>query len=251
MRLIVGAPVAFRDWALPYWFERLAAQTRRPDGFVFVHSGPVDDATWRELYAGAARHSLPVPTVIHDDAWPHTRHDNARFETLARLRNRLLATVCDTDTDLLLSLDTDIMLEDPRTIERLEELVLAGSADIAQPVAFLHPQAPAVWQPGDEVCWAYNFGWLQPYAPSRMALRRPHVDSLAWGETLAIDVPMACWLGNRAAMACRYAPHESGEDIGFAQDLQAAGVHAVADTSLYAFHAWDERHLASQLAVAQ
>ena len=149
MRLIVGAPVANRAWSLPRYFECLAAQTRRPDGFAFIHSGRPGDATWRTIVTETSRHGFDALDLWHNPAPPHQRHDDKRFATLATLRNELLEVVRDSiQADLFLSLDTDILLEDPRTIEQLEALILAERCDVAQPVTScttrpLHSGLPA------------------------------------------------------------------------------------------------------------
>lgn len=244
-RLVLVTPVADRAWALPAWFAHLAAQTVRPDALAFVHSGRIGDATWRAIEDGAAGLGVRALSILHDDAPPHPRHDDRRFATLARLRNRALNEAVALDADLVLSLDTDIMLRDPFTVERLCELVAEVGCDIAGPVAFLHPAAPPAWEPGDRVCWAYNFGWLaSPGDPQRCWLRRPHVNTIDWGATITADVPMGCWVANHRAAACRYEWHESGEDIGFARALQHAGCRFRVDTSLYAWHCWSAKHLA-------
>lgn len=229
------------------WFEHLAAQTVRPDALLFAHGGRPGDDTWRALVDGARRHGLPQPGIVHFEGRTHHRHDDERFRTLTSLRNSLLDRATSLNPDLVLSLDTDIMLRDPHTIERLCAMVSAGGCDIAGALAFLHPGAPRSWQPGEEVCWAYNFGWLaDPGEPERTWLRRPHVSQIDWGQTLDADVPMAVWVANQRASACRYEWHVSGEDIGFARALQAAGCRFRVDTSLYAWHCWSETHLVEQ-----
>lgn len=236
MRLIVGTPVADRAWSLPAWFDCLAAQTRQPDGFAFVHSGAIGDSTWRALLDGTADR----PAVIHHDpAPPHPRHDNARFGTLARLRNDMLNIARDDlHAHLLLSLDTDVMLEDPDTIKRLEALVMRDGYHIASPVTWLHPSG--------EGSWAYNAGWWTlagtPGDPRR-PWSRPPMDTIEWGGLVQIHIPMAAMLMNERAMACRYRWHESGEDLGFAQDLSERELRVAWHTGVRAFHAWDEAHL--------
>lgn len=239
-RLIVGCPIANRAWAVGHWVDCLARQTRRPDAFAFIHSGDGDTMTamWRCLLA----HRFDTVRVQHDARPAHPRHDNARFATLAALRNQLLNLVQSMGADLFLSLDSDIMLEDPRTIERLCDLVDDG-ADIAQPVTFLHPLAPRTWSPAEQTCWAYNFGWLSGDTGPRARWTRPSPNDLPWGSVMRITVPMACWLGNRCAIDCRYEPHESGEDIGYALSLRRAGVECVVDSGLYAPHVWEEGRL--------
>ncbi|MGH3415437.1 MAG: hypothetical protein ACRDSS_03120 [Actinocrinis sp.] len=242
--LCLVAPVADRAWALPTWFAYLAEQTVTPDALAFVHSGQVGDPTWRALETGAQTAGLSAPIILHDPARPHARHDNERFRTLARLRNLALDAAASVRADLVLSLDTDVMLSDPQTIERLSDLVADGRCDIAAPVAFLHPGAPPGWHPGQTPCWAYNFGWLADSpAPVRQWLRRPSVDKIDWGAVVDADVPMAAWVAGPRAAACRYEWHESGEDVAFARSLRARGCRFQVDTSLYAWHCWDAGHL--------
>ena len=252
LRLIVGAPIANRAWALPGWFECLARQTRRPDGLVFVHSGRPGDDTWQAIFREAARHGFHSVRIEHDPRPPHPRHDSARFETLASLRNRLLELVAGYRADLFLSLDTDVMLEDPRTIEHLQELVCDQGFDVASPVAFLHPLASHP-ENASKPCWAYNAGWWAPGGvlndPQR-PWHRPAPESITWGDAIEIQVPMAVWLGNRRAIRCRYRPHESGEDLGFAQDLDSEGLRVIWDTSLRTRHIWSEADLLEQAAAA-
>jgi hypothetical protein len=248
MRLVVGAPVAGRAWSLPTWFACLAGQTRRPDAVAFIHSGRVGDPTWEACIREAARHEFSPVMLHHDPAPPHRRHDNERYRTLARLRNRLLDSARDElGADLFLSLDTDIMLENPETVERLEHLVVHGGYDVAGPVTFLHPEAPRSWSPAELPCWAYNFGWLQPPDGlcDRTTWRRPPVTDIPWGSKVTHSIPMAAWLATRRVLDCRYRWHESGEDIGFAISLQEADARCVTDTGLYAPHIWadvDLRH---------
>lgn len=245
MRLIVGCPVATRAWALPTWFQCLDWQTIRPDGFVFVHSGRRGDDTWTTIRRECASRGFSL-RLIHDPAPPHPRHDNERFRTLADVRNRMLDLVEADGADLFLSLDSDVMLEDPRIIEHLIELVAAHGFDIASPLVFLHPLASTL--PDDESarCWAYNAGWWAPGGTlddPRRPWRRPPPEGIPWGEAVQTHIPMAAWLGTRRAIACRYRWHESGEDLGFAQDLDRQHLRVVWDTSLRARHIWSETDL--------
>jgi hypothetical protein len=245
VRLLVGAPVANRDWILPAWFAALAAQTRRPDGFVFVHGGRIEDATWQALHDETAHHGFSDLLIRHDNRPTHPRDDNTRFATLAALRNSMLVMAQWRQADLLLSLDTDILLHDPTTIQRLEQLVTSGDCDIATALTFFHPAAPEHWTPNDEVCWAYNLGFIPSGAPAgeRAPWQRPDPIDIPWGSLLRIDIPMGVWLGNQRALHCRYGPHESGEDIGYGYALRDQGAVCLADTSLYCQHVWSPDHL--------
>lgn len=238
-RLILGAPVANRAWALPAWFDHLAAQSRPPDGVVFVHSGHRGDETWEALRHGAALLGLDHVRVVHDPAPAHERGDPARYATLARLRNRLLAEArLFENPDVFVSLDSDVLLTDPSTLENLEGHLHAG-ADTASPVLWLASDH----QPDSE---AYNAGWwatTDTGSGDRAFYRRP-VAAIPWGETVQIDVPMAAVAMNRRVLdRCRYRWHECGEDLGFAQDLDLIGARCVWDTTLVAKHVWSQAEL--------
>jgi hypothetical protein len=240
--LIAGAPVANRAWALEQWFRCLAYQTVRPDGVAFIHSGQVGDDTWHALFAEADRHGFDI-SVVHDPRAPHQRTDSARFSTLADLRNRLLELARDTmRANRFLSLDTDIMLEDLGTLERLGGMLDEG-ADLASVATAFHPLASDPNAEVDGQCWAYNAGWLNRSLPDR-SFERPPPDQIPWGETIKIEIPMGVWLATRQVIdTCRYRAHQCGEDIGFAQDLDEHGFECWWDTSIYAPHIWQESHL--------
>lgn len=246
MRLIAGCPIAHRAWALPKWFECLAAQTRRPNGFVFIHSGQVNDDTWRGIQREAARYGFQNVRLEHDPSPAHPRHDNERFATLARIRNQLLGAAQHAMfAERFLSLDSDVMLEDPRTIEKLEELLDAGECDLASPVTWLHPLG--------EGSWAFNAGWWAPggrLGDPQRAWTRLEPSKVPWGELVNIDVPMAVWLGNERALSCRYEQHESGEDLGFAHSIERNHVRCLWDTSLKCRHIWCEQDLIAEQEVA-
>lgn len=236
--LVCGAPVANREWALPHWFECLASQTVRPDRLIFVHSGQWGDETWQALFTGAEQHGFDLD-VLHDPRAPHQRIDNARYQTLADLRNQLLTAAQDARADQFLSLDTDVMLEQPDTIEHLQTMLT--DCDLASCATFLHPAAskPDVEH---EIFWAYNAGWL-PKDLTAHGFIRPLPNELDWDATHRIDIPMAIWLGNQQALYCRYAWHESGEDIAFGRALQAAGLICHWDPRVRAKHYWQPSHL--------
>lgn len=247
MRVVVGAPVANRAWALPEWFACLEAQTRRPDGFCFVHSGKYGDETHRALYRGAYQ-VVPFgdPTVIHDPRPAHPREDQpARYHTLAALRNQLLpAAYLHQGASVFLSLDTDVMLDDPDTIERLVALIEDGW-DTASPILFLSDRCRRDWKPGDAAPWAVNaLRWRgdgDPYGERKPFVR---VEGFEPREVVQVDVPLAAVAMNARVMKqCRYRWHEAGEDLGFAHDLTRIGARCALDTGLPAFHAWNPEHL--------
>jgi hypothetical protein len=232
VKVIVGAPVADRAWALPHWFGCLYRQTRPPDEFVFVVNDAPDEGKTRRLL-----HELgpDVPQLSYGiDRTPFVPREKRAslpaedvYRGFAYRRNQLRRLVLRREPDVFLSLDTDIMLENPRTIERL--LAMLDDAPVAAPLLFLHPLGPAsecfnagFWQGGD------------PGSPER-AWRRA-VPEEAHG-TIPIDIPMAAVAMRREVLyRCEYRWHECGEDMGFAQDLDQHGFDCLWDTDLECRH---------------
>ena len=240
MNLVLGCPVANREWVLPRWFDAIARQTVRPQRLTFVHSGERGDATWRALLDGAKLLNVPVQ-LTHVDRPPHPRTDNARFETLADLRNLLLELAIDDGyarsvrCDVFMSLDSDVILTDPTTIERLVGQI--NGYDLVAPRFSLHPNTVDGW--------ALNAGFWNPDSTRADAgTRRWYRPSPDQAEPVRIDIPMAAWVAKRwVIQSCRYRWHESGEDLGFAQDLEEYGVHCVWMPEIRAHHVWNERAL--------
>lgn len=247
MKVVVTAPVADRPWALPDWYRRLSEQTQPPAEIILLHSGQKGDDTWRAIDESASNYGIRTHRM-HDSSTPHRRHDNKRYATLASLRNQLLALASIlTDCDVLFSLDTDVMLEDPESIERL--VPVAKAFGVSSPLLYLHPDMP----------WTVNAGMLESpelfeseeTMPPREALEKwawcrakPTPGALA-GETVQpIDIPMAAIVMSRAVFStARYAWHESGEDIAFGIALKRLHHRAMWVPSIEARHVWDETRL--------
>lgn len=240
LRLVVGCPVANRDWVLADWFDALAAQTVRPDALVFVHSGETfHDATYRALHAGMSQLGCDVRNILHDPTPPHPREDNERFRTLARCRNTLLAMARAAQADVFLSLDSDILLCGEDSVERLLAPIRSGQADVTSLLTWFHPAGPGAW--------AVNAGrWAEPAGgdPGRRAWERMPA-TLAGEPPVSIDIPMGAIAMSRWVIdRCQYRWHQSGEDLGFAIDLDRHGARCLWLTDTPAFHVWSPAHLA-------
>jgi hypothetical protein len=232
--LTCGCPVAERAWVIPDYFAAIARQTVRPDAFVFVVSNSPRDDTARALRRGGLE--LEIPTqIIHDDSKPHIRQDGSRFVTLARLRNALLDEV---DSDVFMSLDSDVLLGPDDTIERL--LGHLDNCDLIAPRCSLHP---------DSDSHAVNAGlWIE----SGDEINRRWARASVVGGVSEIDIPMAAWMARTKAIApCRYRFHESGEDLGFAQDLDKHHVDCLWDDTIRAVHVWGPESLQDARAQVQ
>lgn len=230
MRLIVGAPIAERAWALPKWFACLRAQTVQPDGFVFIYSKSSDRTlqaiaanSFGRLYVGHAPESF-IPREARNAS------RTIAFTELASHRNRLLEAALAADADVFLSLDTDVFLTEPTAIAQLVEAL--EYLPVSSLLTYLSPAgAPsecfnaAYWTSGDQG------------DPGRSAARVTGDQFRASVGVLAVDVPMAVVMMNRLVLEnCRYAFHERGEDFGFAQDLDRRGIHTAWLTGLEAPH---------------
>lgn len=249
MKLVVAAPVCHRAWALPTWYRCLASQTRPPDEILFVHGGARGDKTWDAIDDCTAETRIRTHR-LHDNGDCHQRHDNERFHTLARLRTFMLASCrVFTDADVVLSLDTDIMLEDPTSIEQLAGML--GRVDVASCLTNFHP----------DMQWTRNAGYLgneghhprealdagKPEDLGTWPWRRAEIDpQFAEGGIQPIDIPMGIVMLGPRAFRQRQVPyrwHESGEDIGFGINLKLAGLDAGWLPSVTARHVWDETKL--------
>lgn len=243
MRVCVGAPVCQRAWALPRWFECLHEQTRKPDSFEFVHTeADRDDGTWHQLLAGAG--SIPCHVVEGRSGKHVPRMEREKagripvYEAFSGWRNQLLDQVAASGADVFISLDTDVMFEDPFTIERLVRMLEV--VPVAAPVTFLHP-----WGERSE---CYNAGFWRDgdheRDPQRAWARVTKADTLdptkvLRGFVLPVDIPMAAVAMRREVFSCRYRYHECGEDLGFAQDLDVFGHRCFLDTRVFARHVWE------------
>src|SRR5690554_4926026 len=111
MDVLVGCPVAARDWCIEHWWrfaEISALRAGMTPRFLLV-AGHQD--TTAETLAAAGCRDLIVHRI--DDDRDHDSHDWAnpgRIERMVELRNILVERVTQEAPDLFLSLDSDILL---------------------------------------------------------------------------------------------------------------------------------------------
>lgn len=120
--IVVGAPVHQRGWVLQHWFDHLAHQTYDPrELLILLNYGPSSDDTLDvirdEKQRGRFRH-VSVLTDDGDDHHAERKWNEARYATMTRLRNDLLAQVRALRPDYYLSCDTDMLLP-PTAINQL------------------------------------------------------------------------------------------------------------------------------------
>lgn len=212
MDLIIGAPVHQRAWVLPDWFERLAKQELpwEWEGVEVVFNyGRSSDSTLEVIEE--AREWLPwTITVLEDPEDDHhggkRNWDMARYETMARLRNRLLEYVREQRPTYYMSLDTDILLPDGaiRTlIQDFEED--ERHFDVVGPTLYMTKRSTSF--------------------PNAMRLDSGRRYREQYPVTRYVDVVFAAVLMAPSAYeAVDYVAHRRGEDIGWGHNAHAVGL---------------------------
>jgi hypothetical protein len=205
-RLIIGAPVKDREWALQAWFEGIrASEGEYP---VLALCSPSEDATEASLA------NLGVEVVQDPEPgrplWEIDNHGWGTMTTyayMARLRNQLIELMIERDAEYFFSLDTDIILP-ADAITALLAVMEASGADVI---------APAVNMAIRAISWnTMNWDSMMPGSAIRTFVPQ---------RAGPVDVVMAAMLLNRRAMErCRWAPHMQGEDVGFCINAVTQGI---------------------------
>lgn len=236
-KIALGAPVAERAWILPQWWECLEQQTLQPDEYCFVYSKGTDDTKSELMRPGKQVHVFETRLPYHSrDNRNADQSDPWRASHMAQLRNQLRGMFRATDADVFISLDTDILLEEPTTLEQLVDTLSQGW-DVAAPVTYLHPLGAQ--------SYCYNAGFLAGGEGFDQAWRRvDSYDMRSANSPMRIDIPMAAFAITRHAMGmCSYMPHECGEDIGFAQRLKKHRFTVGWLQHLEVRHVWGKQYL--------
>lgn len=243
--ILIGAPIYRRAWILSHWFAAIESQSYPLSdiGFVF-EAGPDDEETIEALFAWHERHpevgvfdvninrdevhsenaEADQPAHIHKRTW-----NNERYLTMTNLRNSLLQRVRCYAPRKYFSLDTDILLEDPTTIEKLDNLNL----DVVSPLMYMTPIGTTY--PG-VMTWQI-FG--------QRAYRE---ESYPIGTVFRSDIVMAAKMMSKDVyQKVDYSFHYQGEDLGFSNNCAHAGFVLYCASNLYAVHVMSKAHLSIYL----
>jgi len=234
----VAAPVADRAWALERWFHYLERQTVQPHAFAFVATD-TGDGTVGALRCGWAEVAVQVAREQYIPR--ERRQQDLRFftEQIAMLRNRLMQLALSMHPTHIFSLDTDIMLTDPTTIERLLEA--CDWCPLAAPMVSLSEHFP---------CYNAAQWFSRDPGPTR-AWRRlePSDEFLADATWIPVDIPMAAvMMRSWVPEGCSYGYHEAGEDMGFALSLDRHGFRTAWLPHVETVHVMQPARLAEMLA---
>jgi hypothetical protein len=216
----------------------LERQTVKPDAFAFVYSESADGTL--DLLERKQQEAEVYIEFAAEPFIPRGRRNEDRalaFTQLAKHRNTLLRHALRMDADVFFSLDTDVFLTDPTSIEQLLDAL--HYLPVASPLTYLHKLGP------ESRC--YNAGFWRTYDRSETrAWERATFEQVEHenGGVLEVDIPMAAVMMPRwVAEDCAYAYHETGEDAGFAQSLDFHGFKTAWLTGLYAPHVMEPEML--------
>lgn len=238
MKLVIGCPIYKRDWILPLWAAAIERQSvsLANIGFIF-ECAPEDNKTISMLNEFSAQHKeIPhFELKIREDI-PHFEHaPNSRqwtmskYENMINLRNSLLSSVRSLQPQYYFSLDSDIIIKHPSTLELLMAHIDDG-ADAVSPLMFMTPfdtRFPSI------MTWKDN-------EPNK-AYRK---DDYPLGTYFQADVIMAAKMMSKDVYSnVNYEFHSQGEDLGWCLNARAKGYKLYSASYIYAPHLMHENLL--------
>jgi len=239
MKIIIGCPIYKRNWIFPLWASALERQSipLSKIGFIFETSSE-DVATNNLLRKWRVFHpEIPMYEIVERNDIPHFEHiENGRqwtiskYENMVNLRNSILKTVREIQPDYYFSLDSDIILKNPATIELLMGHIDDG-ADAVNPLMFMTPfgtDYPSVmsWLPEDNQGRAYR------------------TREYPLGTYFKSDVIMAAKMMSKSLYnKVDYIVHPQGEDVGWSQNAKKEGFDLYCASYIYAPHIMHEMML--------
>lgn len=231
MKLIIGCPIYKRSWILDEWIQCILSQSLDLSnvGFVFETS-PNDDETVLRLKAWKQLDKrIPHFDIVERDDIPHFEHtDNGRQWTISKyvnmvnLRNSVLSKVREVEPDYYFSLDSDILLKNPNTLELLIAHIKEG-ADAVNPLMFMTPVGtnfPSVmtWRDAES-----NRGFRDKNYPL--------------GTYFKADIIMAAkMMSKKVYQNVDYEVHPQGEDLGWSLGCRNMGYDLFCASYIYAPH---------------
>lgn len=240
MFVLIGCPVYDRAWVLPDWFEAIVQQDFPLEdvGFIF-ETAPNDIETFTALIDFRDKHSeIRCFEIYENGSEIHKAHPEGmrswpkeRYTTMSNLRNSLLDKVKAINPDRYFSLDSDILLEDPRTISELCQLTSLPAIDAISPLAFMTME-------GTDFPNAMTWG-----PPGQMARRKR--SGYPIGTLFKSDIIMAAvMMKPKVFHNAKYSWHSQGEDLGWSEDCKKLGYGLYVASYIYSAHVMSRAALA-------
>lgn len=231
MKLLIGCPIYKRDWILNHWLRCVLSQSVDISdiGFIF-EAAPNDNETVSILEAVKnIQKNIPHFSINIREDLNHFEHiQNGRQWTLSKygnmvkLRNSLLNQARELEPDYYFSLDSDILIQNPNTIELLIAHIKSG-ADAVSPLMFMTPT-------GDMYPSVMN--WRLDIPNKAMRNKRYPL-----GTYFKSDVIMAAkMMSKKVYQTVDYKVHEQGEDLGWCLNARDKGFKLYSASYIYAPH---------------
>jgi hypothetical protein len=232
-KLIIGCPVYAREWILPHWFECIENQTfpLSDIGFVF-ELGADDKITHKVLFDWHANH--PEVSIFDTRVEPRVQHgthpeghrawSRSRYYDMIQFRNSLLQRVRNHAPEKYFSLDSDILLENPDTIQQLWDLTEQEEIDAAAPLMYMTPTG-------------VNFPSVMSWLPGKEGLNALRTGPYPIGEVFQCDIIMAAKMMSKPVYEeIDYRFHKQGEDLGWSDECRREGFNLYSASQIYAPH---------------
>lgn len=233
MKLIIGCPIYDRAWILPFWLNKIEKQTISLADIGFVFEAVSDDTeTLDLLFSFHENHSeIPCFDINFNSEQRHISHPQSgerrwfkeRYLDMAIMRNNILEKVRGYSPEFYFSLDSDILLAESNTIEKLISRTQNLGVDAVSPLCFMTPTG---------IQFPNTMYWVD--RPGGNALRQ---DSYNFGEFLNVDIIMAAVLMTKPVYEnVNYRWHAQGEDLGWSSECFRFGANLWLDSSVYTPH---------------
>lgn len=239
MKVAVGCPVRDRAWIFNEWLEHVLVAfevANLTPYFVFTIGTSVDDT--HDLVTETFRHYGGMWCDEDEDINQHLEPgmrvwNNSRYNTMVRVRNRLLEMVRVMQPDYFLSLDSDILIH-PVALMSLIETLTHGVTQRRSRERLL-PDAVA------GKCYLSKSSRLPNYLTKKANGGWHREDQ---ENVFEVDVIMALKLMNTAAYNVDYRHDPYGEDIGWSLACHDRGLHLVWDGRIASKHCMVPQQLA-------
>ncbi len=221
MKVAVGCPIRDRAWIFEEWLEhvRIAFDLAgiSPTWVFAIGVGPSgkDDGT-QKLVTDLYRNEPGIWTEINEPPLKEGRlqWNGDRYHQMVDYRNRLLGLVQAIKPDYFLSLDSDILLH-PSALVCLLDTIQAKHVTKGAPIHWDAVGGKAfLSERGNTMVTYGNLG------PNGGGLRRMNSDGI-----FPVEIIMAVKLMTPQAYAIPYSYSVWGEDIGWSQNCNNAGLH--------------------------
>lgn len=231
MDLLIGCPIYKRNWIFPYWISCIERQGINPSkiGFAFEVS-PDDEATINMLKMYRDRNpSIALFDInVRHDLSHHEHEENSRmwtiskYENMVSMRNSLLEKVRQINPKYYYSLDSDVLLIDPNTINFLVSHIQDG-ADAVNTLMYMTPVG---------TMYPSVMNWVED--ASGRGYRK---EEYPLGTYFKSDVIMAAKMMSKEVYSnVNYKLHQQGEDLGWCDNAKNLGYNLYCASYIYTPH---------------